>query len=293
MMPFPLAETQDSKGAWSDLFGCCSSCHTVPSEHHSVLRPTYIGERHTPTFGSSPPVPVAAASARGGCDRADWMPRAALGSGPCLGKASRVPHSSEPPQELLVDPPNSSRRAVTPPPTPDGRARAKERARLGRLVTQFMQEAGFGRTCSVIALDDTLSLAGVKRDARYKLSDGADSLVLQVKAEGNDAAGGSPEWEPMGVWPLRTVLGAHRAEESALVQSCLPELSSLLSKGELGLSAVLEFGGGACAGRSPLLLVEESPEHRERFVSGLQILRLYRGAAHRKEVARQGPPAFE
>jgi hypothetical protein len=35
-----------------------------------------------------------------------------------------------------------------------------------------------------------------------------------------------------------------------------------------------------------LLLIEETPDHRERFVSGLQILRLYKGAAQRLESAR-------
>merc|ERR1712113_829017 len=54
--------------------------------------------------------------------------------------------------------------------------------------------------------------------------------------------------------------------------------------GELNRAAVLEFGSGV---RTPLLLVEESAEVRERFISAMQILRLYRGAAERLESAKQ------
>merc|ERR1719433_891425 len=79
------------------------------------------------------------------------------------------------------------------------------------------------------------------------------------------------------------MLGVHRAEDSALVQSSKRELSRLLSEDELCRSAVLELGGSGCAAYGPVLVVEESLELRNRFVSALQILRLYRSAAQRLE----------
>jgi len=271
------------------LLGCCSSCHTVFGDE---LTGKSFGsrERHFPFTGSrSVPLPAAVASARGGDERADWTPRAALASGhPPMGASPRTMLATPPPS-LLVDIP-SGRRPATPPAR-DPAAKAVERARLRKLVNDFSQEASAGRPCFIIVLDgNVVGSFGPRREARYILSTEVDRLSLdwktQVCSENNTEVDADAEWEPIGMWPLEAVLGTHRAEESALVQSRQRELSRLVSREELSRAAVLEFSGGGLAARKPLLLIEETPEHRERFVSGMQILRLYKGAAQRLESAR-------
>jgi len=260
------------------FLGCCRPCHTTIGEEVYVRRS--LDDRPDPLGFPRPPVLAGAASARGGDDFADWAPRAAMASG------HHASSSLAPPQELLiVDEPEASFGRTSSPPADigDPAAKASERSRLRRLVSEFVQEAACGRPCSVIALDDASSSVGVRRDARYGLCDEVERLVLHRKADTDGA------WECLGAWPLQAVLGAHRAEESALVRSFSQELSCQLTGEELRRSAILDFGG-ACAVRSqPLLLIEESPEHRDRLVSGVQILRLYRGAAKRLESARGVP----
>jgi len=229
-------------------------------------------------------------SARGGDARADWMPRAALASGPSeelfidsaplTGRLPRSPAAGSAPL--------SSRRGPT--------ERAEEKTRLKGLVQQFTREAAAGRACSVVVLDNCAAgkqqrPCATPREARYELRDEAGRLVVELR-DCNAASG----WIPLGAWPLAVVLGAHRAEDSLLAQSALywhrgrgdcadaeggaGSIDAELSHEVLSRSAVLEFGGGACALRAPLLLVEASVDHRERLVAGLQVLRLYWSARH-------------
>jgi len=201
---------------------------------------------------------------------------------------------ASPPPALLVDMPPSrqtTKRSTTPPATRDPAAKAAERVRLRQLVNDFTQEAAGGRPCTVVVLDSdpTLNNGGTRREARYTLGEEVQRFILLGRAQPRDpqvADNGEADWEPLGQWPLHAVLGTHRAEDSALVQSRQRELGRIVSREELGRSAVLEFGGGPFAGCVPLLLIEESREHCERFVSGMQILRLYKGAAQRLESAR-------
>lgn len=276
------------------LFGCCSSCHATAFGEELNSKTWASRERQNLLFGSrSIPLPAAVASARGGDERADWTPRAALASGPA-GASPRTMMST-PPRSLLVDTPTTTRRSTTPPLTRDPAAKAQERARLRQLVNQFTTEAASGRPCTVIVLDtDTTNGNGVMRkDARYTLGDEVDRFMLLSRARPQSrdpevVNNAEPEWETLGQWPLEAVLGTHRAEESALVASRQRELNELVSKEELGRAAVIEFGGGAFAGCVPLLLIEETRDHCERLVSSMQILRLYKGAAHRLESARNG-----
>lgn len=270
------------------LLGCCSSCHTVFGDE---LTGKSFGsrERHFPFTGSRGlPLPAAVASARGGDERADWTPRAALASGhPPMGASPRTMLATPPPS-LLVD--HTPGRRSTTPPARDPAAKAVERARLRKLVNDFSKEAAAGRPCLIIVMDGNMvGSFGPRREARYILSEEVDRLSLDWKIQvGGDAdeVAIDTEWQPIGMWPLEAILGTHRAEESALVQSCQRELSRLVSREELSRAAILEFSGGGSAARKPLLLIEETPEHRERFVSGMQILRLYKGAAQRLESAR-------
>lgn len=234
------------------------------------------------------PLPAAVASARGGDERSDWTPRAAVASGhPGVSPRTML---SFPPPALLVDAPLKGKRSVTPPSVRDPAAKALERSRLRQLVNEFTQEACSGRSCTVVMLDSDLRNGGVRREARYSLNVEVNRFVLHGRAprlRDPEVIQDESEFdEPLGQWPMEAVLGVHRAEDSALVQSLMRDLSRLVSQEELPCAAVLEFGGGAFANCTPLLLIEESVDHCERFVSGMQILRLYKGAAQRLESAR-------
>lgn len=157
---------------------------------------------------------------------------------------------------------------------------------MRKVVSELVREAACGRPAIVVALDSENAMAGVgvgtRLLARYQLCDELRRLVLHGRVNEKDG------WEVIGSWPLHALVGVHRAEESALVRSARHEMDGLLSIQELERSAVFEFGAGdsatvAGANRTPLLLVEESQEHRERLVSGMQVLRIYRGARHRSE----------
>jgi len=274
------------------LFGCCSSCHATFGDELNAK--TWASrERQNLLFGSrSIPLPFAVASARGGDERSDWTPRAAAASGQSVAASPRTILSTPPPS-LLVDMPTATRRSTTPPIARDPAAKALERARLRQLVNDFTAEATRGRRCTVVVLDSdpTHGNGGVRKEARYSLGDEVQRFILLSRVgqqprdlEAVDSS--EPEWEPLGEWPLQAVLGTHKAEESALVASRQPAINHVVSQEELARAAVLEFGGGAFAGCVPLLLIEESRDHCERFVSSMQILRLYKGAAHRLESAR-------
>lgn len=279
-----MSKVAASKGLWglvNELLGCCSPCHpALGQELYSTKgNPAYQagGEGH-PLWGASPshmPWPPSELSARSGPDCADWAP------------PSSAPQMAVLPQDLLVEPLESSRASSSRARVPDPSEKARERARLRDLVSEFVSEASRGRPCSIVALGGDGGSRAVRRDARYELRLAADSLVLHGRApEGAGCGDGDgPRWEQIGCWSLRAVRGAHRAEDSELVRNSLGDLRPLLSNRELSMSAVLEFGGGACAARAPLLFVENSVEHRERFVSGMQILRLYKGATRRLEAA--------
>lgn len=269
------------------LFGCCSSCHASFGEEFNS-KSWASRERQYALGGSrSIPLPAAVASARGGDERSDWTPRAALASGHSAAASPRTMMST-PPHALLVDMPSTGRRATTPPAARDPAAKAQERARLRQLVNEFTQEASRGRSCTVVVLDsDPVRVnGGARREAQYGLGEEVDRFILRSCPAA--AAHAEGEWETLGQWPLAAVLGTHKAEESAIVASRRQELNRIVSNEELGRAAVLEFGGGAFAGCAPLLLIEASAEHCERFVSSMQILRLYKGAAQRLESARNG-----
>ncbi|CAE8634041.1 unnamed protein product [Polarella glacialis] len=196
----------------------------------------------------------------------------------------------------------------------DPAAKALEHSRLKDLVRGFVREASDrGRLCSVLPLGvggpggaKTVESGALCRrarlEARYQLCDEdrrlcrgvchvAERLVLSRKVSSHEAAGDRSTdggWEVFASWQLVEVLGVHRAEDSALVQRHQPELDAMFSHEDLARSAVLEFGGVLQADRSPLLITEESPDQRNRFVSALQILRLYQGAAQRLNSARSG-----
>jgi len=277
------------------LFGCCSSCHAAFGEEFNA-KSWASRERQYAFAGSGIPLPAALVSARGGDERSDWTPRAAFASGLPWSSQQGVP--MVPPPSLLVDMPSG--RSVPPLVVRDPAAKATERTRLRHLVQEFMQEAANGRSCVVVALDSRLiersntDIGSLRREARYILSEEVEKFtlfgrtLLQRKVDehvANEQAPDSSEdqWEPLGQWPFEAVLGTHRAEESALVRSHEHDLTRIVTREEMGRAAVLEFGGGAFAGCVPLLLIEESSDHREKFVSGMQILRLYKGAALRAQ----------
>lgn len=256
------------------MFSCCAPVHTTLGE---VFYPRAGGadERLGPSaLPAAPPEPTGAI---GGLDRADWTPRAAAASGFVGDASSRTALS--PPQELFVDPQPLTRCSTAAASAQDSASKANERSRLRKLVSDFVQEASRGRPCSVVALNDASGgSVGSRQDAHYEISEEVQVLIIRRKADAGDGGG-----QPIGSWPLRAVLGAHKAGDSALVQSARHDIDAMVSHEELSRSAVLEFGSGA---RTPLLLVEESTEYRDRFVSGMQILRLYRGAAQRLESAK-------
>lgn len=264
------------------FWGCSASCPALRDELFGASCQGGVNKVHAPWFCSASKGPAPSTDRDDEDDLADWISSSAF----CRGQPRA---QSSPPPALLVDPPRSSRRSE-PSSTSllDNAVRARERTRLQRLVSDFIHDASSGRSCSVVLLGEDQTLPGSRLEAMYRLSHEADSIVLQTKPKlQKDAVVDLPKTEIIGKWPLRTVLGAHRAEDSALVKSLEKSLRPLVSKDEIGMSAVLDFGGGACTARSPLLLVEDSIEHRDRLVCGLEILRLYRGAAHRLETTRE------
>jgi len=227
------------------LLDCCARPTvgeeiTAPRGHVPLMRPTAV--------------PM---SARGGYESAGWTPRAALGSG------------MEVPQDLFIDALAATpRRPATPPNTSrQSSNKATEQARLYDLVTEFAREATAGYSCTILELDAFGREASAPRRAHYSLRGEGDQLVLQAE----DPAGG----KQLGAWPLRATLGAYRAEESALVRNSWRELTGHFSEEELACAAVLELRGGTSSVGMPLLLIEASPERRDRLVVGLRVLRLY------------------
>jgi len=203
---------------------------------------------------------------------------------------SRV--TMEPAPELLLDSSSGllgslSGRPRTPPRTNDPRENVMaKRAELRQMLTEFTEEASKnGRPCVIVDLKTHGSpeeCRWMRQLARYSLRDAAARFVLSEDTQ--DKLGG--DGKAIGSWMLSSVLGVHRAEESALVQTRKPRLTHVVSDEELQRSAVIDFGGRACASRSPLLLIEESVDHRERFVSGMSILNMYnRGAARKAEAS--------
>lgn len=230
------------------LLGCCG-------------RPV-IGEEVTAFRGRQ--IPVAPAFERGplsvrssGFEGADWTPRAVSGHGALD-------------LDLMMDTPMTARLSAIPSRQPDPGAKAIERSRIFNLVSGFAREATLGRRCSLLELDNFGRSVGACREARYELQNKAETLVLYTKA--------SDGWRHFGSWPLRATLGAHRAEDSALVQNARHDLSNHFSEEELGRAAVLELRGSGSS-RAPQLLVEASVEHRDRLVVALRVLRLYWASA--------------
>lgn len=242
-----------------NLLGCCSQ----PVVGEEVTALPHRGLRGQMPVAGLVPFERGPLSARCGYESAAWTPRAAVVSG--YGGASLL----EPPRELLVDAP------VTWPPLTPSRHRElvsqeDERTRLFRVVSHFVREATLGRKCSVLVLDNYGFSVGSPVEAQYKLQDEMQRLALHGKAASH------LDWQLLGSWPLRATLGAHRAEESALVQNARAEGLLHFSEEELRRGAVLELRGGtSVALHSPMLLVEASPEHRDRLVAGLRVLRLY------------------
>lgn len=299
------------------LFTCCSPCHSVLAEEvfRNSAAPTSRVQSTTSSAGAGdvaalaplrlpPPPPTAPgltapSSARQGAERSDWMPRAAQ-------------RATEPDGALFVDagtPLSPLPRRSGSTPLSDSHSAAErrrgERARLRGIVDELVRlaspQAG-GRLVTALELlddealaaDSLSSTAGARIAARYELRDKAEQLVLIREAAAaagaaDEAGAGSGEAvasECLGSWPVASVVGAHRAEASALLRSHSVCRGRLL-EGELARAVVLEFGGAraSCARRPPIVFVEESAEARDRLVTGLQILRLYQGAARRLESA--------
>lgn len=197
-----------------------------------------------------------------------WVPSGVwVGDAPRGGplSARTAADSATPRTELLVDAAAAPLTARSEAPLPTSADKASERLRLQEAVAEFVRDAGRGRTCSVLLLDAFGSVLQPRRRARYELS-AAGSFV--VERETVDL-----RWERFGVWPLSAVLGAYSSESSALVSGAAEDLERHLSGDELSRAALVEFAGGR---RSPLLMVEESVEHRDRLVAGLKVLRLCR-----------------
>lgn len=251
-----------------NLLTCCGSCHTFPGE--------LLFSRAVPDEGesssSSLVLPGHPSSARG-TDGADRAPYAAGGR--------------EPPKEYLIDTPPAHRKSAPQKFVP---SQAEERIRLRRLVNEFVMEAARGRSCWVVPfeLKEGGATPGTRQEARYDLLDEAERWVLSCRAAA-DASG----WQTLGAWPLVNLLGAHRAEESALVGKLQKSLEQQVAKEELSRSAIIEFSSSNVAGKAPILVVEDTVESRERLVSALSILRLYRGAARRMEMAKGKSPGSE
>lgn len=235
-----------------NLLTCCGSCHSFPGE--------LLFSRAVPDEGESSSssliLPGHPSSARG-TDFADRAPYAGGGR--------------EPPKEYLIDTPPAHRKS---PPQKFVPSQAEERIRLRRLVNEFVMEAARGRSCWVVPfeLKEGGATPGTRQEARYDLLDEAAA----------DASG----WQTLGAWPLVNLLGAHRAEESALVGKLQKSLEQQVAKEELSRSAIIEFSSSNVAAKAPILVVEDTVESRERLVSALSILRLYRGAARRMEMAK-------
>lgn len=301
------------------IFAWCSPCHSGacggqgnPFSCDARDRPLpFTSDRHPNGSGC-------VQAGRGDEPRAPWTPRVATSTGarggyvPSLSPAHS--HLNLPAPTLLIESsPGTGRPCpsaiysardnsdfnITPnprasldaSPTRDPNAKAAERARLKRIVSEFSQEAAAGRRCTLVWLVDGESSAEssrVQRGCRYQLQEELSKLVLQCQPSVEEGSPGNDNWEVLGTWPMHTVLGAHRADESALVQKHEQTVVKLISHEELGRAAVLEFGG-ACASRVPVLLVEESADYRDKFVNGMRILRLYRGAAQQRLESARGP----
>lgn len=253
-------------------FAPCRPCRKQPAAASDSHEEHRLAEYAAPGFSSSPVAVGMTARSCGGVDRADWTPRAARAP-----PEARSPSSVSSTHEFLAGTPVSARPPREPPSAhQDPASKARERSRLRALVAEFVQEAACGRRCSVVVLGDGGAGCGPKLDAWYELRDKAERFVLRGRRKEKQ-----PQQAPelIGSWVLDAVLGAYKAEESALVHGARQELTGLLSDCELQRSAVLELGRGPCAACAPLLLVEDSVEHRDRFVLGMQIiLRLFRGA---------------
>eukprot|EP00927_Polykrikos_kofoidii_P078074 TRINITY_DN74951_c0_g1_i1.p1 TRINITY_DN74951_c0_g1~~TRINITY_DN74951_c0_g1_i1.p1 ORF type:complete len:412 (-),score=38.46 TRINITY_DN74951_c0_g1_i1:55-1290(-) len=204
------------------------------------------------------------------------------------GGARRLtPRATTPPPELLVDGPMTSRSHPNlRAPAVDVSEKAQERARLRKLVDEFMREAANGRSCSVVPLQgDGFGCSGgpgLRRPGHYELDQEGGRLVLHRRtADASEEA----VWEVASSCPLADMLGAQAAVDSALVQSYRRDLETQVTDDELLNAALLDFGGSGTL-RGLVLVIEDSILHRDRLVSGVQILRLYKGAARRLESAK-------
>lgn len=266
------------------LLGCCSARWNTAFHEELLLKSNSEAQAPRPPLpplGSLDLSSLGWDSAREGYDRADRAPRA----------AANVP------PELLVDQPPTSRGGTTARGATsalDPAARAAERSRLKELVNEFVREASLagGCPCELVVLDSSAAgdtaAPGLRRLAWYGLQSDAEQLRIHSKAPGGNGQDGSAEYELVGSWSLRSVVGCHRAEDSALCLRLAAELDAAgVAKEALATAAVLEFGGSA---GPPLLLIEESSSRRERLVAGLQVLRHYRGAARRPDAAGKPTP---
>lgn len=248
------------------LFGCCAPCS--PSGGEEVFSAALGGK----PWPSGLPLAVEA-SARGAIERADWMPHAAW--------AARG--TGEPAQELFIDQLVSGRPLCSPPPAAASVSKAGEADRLRRLVSEFLAEADRTRTCGLYLLGNAggvldgnggpaSAVKTIKRkEATYQLLDQSEKLLIRVKVSDGD-------WKNVGEWPVCSLLGVHRAEDSAVVDRFRRDHTAIvLTAEELRKGVLLEFGGRACTSpySCPMLILEESSERRERLVSAMQILRLY------------------
>eukprot|EP00931_Biecheleriopsis_adriatica_P060504 TRINITY_DN36349_c0_g1_i1.p1 TRINITY_DN36349_c0_g1~~TRINITY_DN36349_c0_g1_i1.p1 ORF type:complete len:298 (-),score=49.83 TRINITY_DN36349_c0_g1_i1:52-945(-) len=181
----------------------------------------------------------------------------------------------------------------------DLEAKASERARLQQLVCQFLSEtsrSAGGRHCAAIALDSSRGLGAKphrlsgRQVVRYLLVDEATQLEISSKVT-SSWRGGVSSWEILGTWPILHTLAVEKAERSALLGLFWPELCPLLAQEELCRSVVIEcreLHDGSSGAPAPLLLIEESRDCRDRFVTAIEILQLYRAGAARKQGSGSG-----
>lgn len=278
----------------TELFACCTRHQAAVSEEWTdVPVPRHISEdRPKPPWLRG--LPTAPASSEEGFDSAGLSTRTSHVASKLGGQPLKL-GNREPPPELLVDPLDVAQLPRSARSRADPADKAMERQRLRLVVSEFVRDCSSpnGRRCAALPLPPCESNDDApcfRRVACYQLCDSASRLVLRGRAaHANDQD--VSEWELMGSWPLDSLLGAYRAEESALVHSRMRSLADVVTAAEFGTAAVLEFGpSGSCTFNVPVLIIEQSVEERDRLTAALRILKQYKAEVSRQHTPRQHTP---
>eukprot|EP00746_Dinoflagellata_sp_MGD_P013843 gnl/MRDRNA2_/MRDRNA2_130090_c0_seq1.p1 gnl/MRDRNA2_/MRDRNA2_130090_c0~~gnl/MRDRNA2_/MRDRNA2_130090_c0_seq1.p1 ORF type:complete len:251 (+),score=42.78 gnl/MRDRNA2_/MRDRNA2_130090_c0_seq1:63-815(+) len=135
-------------------------------------------------------------------------------------------------------------------------AKSRERQRLRELVQEFASEALQGRSCTLLEFSEQPR----KEKGRYELHESGQRLILC-----------SDQKSISHSWLLSSIHDVYRAEESSFVERQLQNANSVsLSKDEITCAVLL----CTAAMKHPLLLIEDSPERREKLFIGLRVLRM-------------------